>query len=111
MLCIQSLACGYPSLLEPFCGAISGNGSVSIACGGLCSPAQATARSPRPQPLSALYYVVLSAIHDCAESGYAKSGSARVLVRVAWGTNADALKPLTISHTPMNTSHRPPGSE
>src|SRR4051794_3037424 len=67
--------------------------------------------SETPAALRLVPDAVLGALHDCAGSGYTTSGSARVLVRRGWGTNADALKPFAISHTPMNTSHRPPGSE
>ena len=46
--CIQSLSSGHPSLLEPLCVALSGDGSDSMA-GGLGSAAQATLCSRRPQ--------------------------------------------------------------
>ena len=35
-----------------------------------------------------------------------KTPSSELVAPVA---NADGLNPLTISHTPMNSSHRPPG--
>src|SRR5690349_14118160 len=53
----------------------------------------------------------VGALHECAGTGCGASGGARVLVLGAWETNADALNPLTISHTPTTTSHRPPAYE
>src|ERR1044071_2124991 len=54
---------------------------------------------------------MLKPIHELAGSRYGTSGSAKLLVLAGWETTAEELNPLTISHTPMNTSHKPPGRE
>ena len=74
------------------------------------APIQVATCSPRLQPLSALYFV-LGAIHEFVGAGNGTSGSAGLLVLVAWETNAEELNPFTINQPPVNISHKPPGSE
>src|SRR5687768_594719 len=112
MLCLQSLSFGYPSFYEPFCVAIRGDVSLSVDWGGRGSACSCRPRfAETPATIRLVYYVVLGALHECAGTGDGASGTARVLVLGAWETNADALNPMTISHTPTTASHRPPAYE
>ena len=56
-------------------------------------------------------YFVLGTIREFVGSHYDTSGSVFTLELVDLGRNEEELNPLAISHTPMNTSQRPPGSE
>jgi hypothetical protein len=57
------------------------------------------------------YFIYIEAIHEFAGFGDVRSCFAGLLVLVAWESNAEGLNPLTINHTPTNTSHKPPGRE